>query len=476
METTNAWKKYTSEDLEKLQSFTEGYRKFISDNKTERECAASAIKLAEAAGYVKLSNAIAAGKTLKAGDKVYADIRGKSVIFVQIGTKSLEEGLNILGAHIDSPRLDIKQNPLEERNELATFDTHYYGGVKKYQWVTIPLAIHGVLALKDGSVVNVCVGEDPTDPVFCISDLLIHLSAEQLGKTASKVIEGEMLDLIIGNRPLVWGQNGEKPADAEGDEPKEAVKANVINILKDLYGIEEADLLSAELEIVPAGPARDMGFDRSMVLAYGQDDRVCAYTSLVAMLEVDKVKRTTCCLLVDKEEIGSVGATGMQSRFFENAVAEILTLMGKPNSVTVRRTLENSRMLSSDVSAGYDPLYASAFEKKNASYLGMGVVFNKFTGSRGKSGSNDANAEYMGFIRRVMESNNVTYQTAELGKVDLGGGGTIAYIMALYGMNVIDCGVAVLSMHAPWEVTSKADIYEAKRCYVAFLNADDETI
>ena len=469
METTNAWKKYTSEDLEKLQSFTEGYRKFISENKTERECAASAIKLAEAAGYIKLSDAIAAGKTLKAGDKVYADIRGKSVIFVQIGTKSLEEGLNILGAHIDSPRLDVKQNPLEERNELATFDTHYYGGVKKYQWVTIPLAIHGVLALKDGSVVNVCVGEDPTDPVFCISDLLIHLSAEQLGKTASKVIEGEMLDLIIGNRPLVWGQNGEKPADAEGDEPKEAVKANVINILKDLYGIEEADLLSAELEIVPAGPARDMGFDRSMILGYGHDDRSCSYPSLIAQLECDTPARTSVTILTDKEEIGSVGATGMNSLFFENIMAEVLALAGFESPLSLRRCMANSYMLSSDVSAGYDPSFTGSFEIKNSAIMGHGLAFNKFTGSGGKFGSNDADAEYVALIRRIMDNAGVQFQTAELGRVDAGGGGTIAYMLAKYGMHVIDCGVPVLSMHAPWEIANKADIFEAYRGYCAFL-------
>ena len=443
METTNAWKKYTSEDLDKLQSFTEGYRKFISDNKTERECAASAIKLAEAAGYVKLSDDIAAGKTLKAGDKVYADIRGKSVIFVQIGTKSLEEGLNILGAHIDSPRLDIKQNPLEERNELATFDTHSYGGVKQYQWVTIP--------------------------VFCISDLLIHLSAEQLGKPASKVIEGEMLDLIVGNRPLVWGQNGEKPADAEGDEPKEAIKANVINILKDLYGIEEADLLSAELEIVPAGPARDMGFDRSMILGYGHDDRSCSYPSLIAQLECNAPARTSVTILTDKEEIGSVGATGMNSLFFENIMAEVLALAGFESPLSLRRCMANSYMLSSDVSAGYDPSFAGSFELKNSAIMGHGLAFNKFTGSGGKCGSNDADAEYVALIRRIMDNAGVQFQTAELGRVDAGGGGTIAYMLAKYGMHVIDCGVPVLSMHAPWEVANKADIFEAYRGYRAFL-------
>lgn len=369
--------------------------------------------------------------------------------------------MNILGAHIDSPRLDVKQNPLYEDSKLAYLDTHYYGGIKKYQWVTMPLAIHGVVVTKSGQTVNITIGEKEDDPVFCITDLLPHLGQEQMEKKAAKVVEGENLDLLIGSQP----------ADAE---LKEGVLSYLQTIFKDQYGFEENDLQSAELEIVPAGKARHMGFDRSMILAYGQDDRVCAYTSLVAMLEVEQVKRTTCCLLVDKEEIGSVGATGMQSHFFETIVSEIAEAMGHTSVNATRRILANSCMLSSDVSAGYDPLYASAFEKKNSSFIGNGVVFNKFTGARGKSGSNDANAEFVGYVRRLMEDNKVNFQTAELGKVDLGGGGTIAYIMALYGMNVIDSGVAVLSMHAPWEVTSKADIYEAKKCYVAFLQADGQ--
>ena len=404
MERKNAWKSCDEAKLAQVNALCADYIKFISDCKTERECVEESIRLAEAAGYKNLNDCIEAGTPLKAGDKVYANNMGKTLALFVVGTEPMEKGMHILGAHIDSPRIDVKQNPLYQDEDFALLDTHYYGGIKKYQWVALPLALHGVVAKKNGELTEICIGEKEDDPVFCITDLLPHLGQEQMQKNAAKVIEGEALDLLIGSRPVK-------------DEEKEGVSKFINNLLEKEYGFVERDLLSAELEIVPAGKARDMGFDRSMVMAYGQDDRVCAYTSLVAMLEIDNVKRTTCCLLVDKEEIGSVGATGMQSRFFENAVAEILTLMGKPNSVSVRRTLEKSRMLSSDVSAGYDPLYASAYEKKNASYLGMGVVFNKFTGSRGKAGSNDANAEYMGFIRRVMESNNVTYQTAELGKV-----------------------------------------------------------
>ncbi|MCF0155479.1 MAG: aminopeptidase [Veillonella sp.] len=458
MERKYAWHNYTDADMTALNQLADGYRTFLDLGKTERECIDQAVAAAEAKGYQNLKDLVKAGTPIKAGDKLYYVHMGKSIALFNIGQKDIEEGLNILGAHIDSPRIDVKQNPQYEDSNLLFWDTHYYGGIKKYQWVAMPLAIHGVIVKKDGTKINIAIGEKDTDPVFCITDLLPHLGQEQMQKTAAKVIEGEALDLLIGSQPVKG-------------ELKEGVTKFINDIFEKDYGFQEEDLLSAELEIVPAGKAREMGFDRSMIMAYGQDDRVCAYTSLVAMLEVDQVERTTCCLLVDKEEIGSVGATGMQSKFFENALAEVLALMGKESSLAVRRTLENSRMLSSDVSAGYDPLYASAFEKKNASFLGMGVVFNKFTGSRGKAGSNDANAEYMGFIRRVMDDNNVTFQTAELGRVDLGGGGTIAYIMALYGMNVIDCGVAVLSMHAPWEVTSKADIYEAKKCYVAFLEA-----
>ncbi len=462
MERPNAWKDYTAEQLDELHYLCEGYKAFISDNKTERECCAAAVSLAEEAGYVDLAAKISAGEALKPGDKVYAVNRGKALMLVNLGTDPLEQGVNILGAHIDSPRLDVKQNPMEEKSDLLTLDTHYYGGIKKYQWVTVPLAIHGVVAKKDGTVVNVAVGEDPQDPVFCISDLLPHLAREQLTKEASKVIEGEMLDVLVGGRP-VCVKDGEKP------EEKDLVKRGVLAILEEQLGIDEEDLLSAELEVVPAGAARDLGFDRSMVLGYGQDDRSCAYTSLVAQLDVKEVKRTSVCLLVDKEEIGSVGATGMRSRFFEDTLAEVLELAGVHGELALRRCLRESNMLSSDVSAGYDPNFASAFEEKNASYLGRGLTFNKFTGGSGKSGSNDADAEYVAKIRRVMDEGGVHFQTAELGRVDVGGGGTIAYILALYGMNVIDCGVPVLSMHAPWEVTSKADIYEAYRGYCSFL-------
>ena len=462
MERPNAWKDYTAEQLDELHYLCEGYKAYISDNKTERECCAAAVSLAEEAGYVDLAAKIAAGEALKPGNKVYAVNRGKALMLVNLGTDPLEQGVNILGAHIDSPRLDVKQNPLEEKSDLLTLDTHYYGGIKKYQWVTVPLAIHGVVAKKDGTVVPVAVGEDPEDPVFCVSDLLIHLAGEQLTKEASKVIEGEMLDVLVGGRP-VCVKEGEEPED------KDLVKRGVLAILKEQLGIDEEDLLSAELEVVPAGAARDLGFDRSMILGYGQDDRSCAYTSLVAQLDVKEVKRTSVCLLVDKEEIGSVGATGMRSRFFEDTLAEVLELAGVHGELALRRCLRESDMLSSDVSAGYDPTFASAFEAKNASYLGRGLTFNKFTGGHGKSGSNDADAEYVAKVRRVMDEGGVHFQTAELGRVDVGGGGTIAYILALYGMSVIDCGVPVLSMHSPWEITSKADIYEAYRGYCSFL-------
>lgn len=463
MERKYAWHEYSDADLQAIETLGKEYMNFLDTGKTERECIDETIRQAELKGYKNLQDVLKSGQSIKAGDKVYAVHMKKIIALFNIGSEDLEQGLNILGAHIDSPRLDVKQNPFYEQENLAFFDTHYYGGIKKYQWVAMPLALHGVVVKKDGTVVNISIGEKDTDPVFCVTDLLPHLGQEQMEKKAAKVIEGENLDLLIGSRPVKG-------------ELKEGVTKFIQDIFEKEYGFTEEDLLSAELEIVPAGRAREMGFDRSMIIAYGQDDRVCAYTSLAAMLEVDKVERTTCTLLVDKEEIGSVGATGMQSRWFENIVAELLESAGHTSPLAVRRTLERSRMLSSDVSAGYDPLYASAFEKKNAAFLGKGVVFNKFTGARGKSGSNDANAEYMGFIRRVMDDNKVAFQTAELGRVDLGGGGTIAYIMALYGMNVIDCGVAVLSMHAPWEVTSKADIYEAKKCYVAFLQTKGEDL
>ena len=465
MERPNAWKDYTPEQLDELHYLCEGYKAFISDNKTERECCAASVTMAEEAGYVSLASRIEAGEPLRAGDKVYAVNRGKSLMLVHLGTEPLERGVNILGAHIDSPRLDVKQDPVEEKNEIVTLDTHYYGGVKKYQWVTIPLAIHGVVAKKDGSVVNVVIGEDEADPVFCISDLLIHLSSQQMGKKASEVIEGEMLDVLVGNRPVVIEEGAEKDEDAE----KSPVKAGVLAILREQLDIEEEDLLSAELEVVPAGAARDLGLDRSMILGYGQDDRSCAYTSLVAQLDAEAPVRTAVCLLVDKEEIGSVGATGMTSHFFEDTMAEVLELAGQSGPLALRRCLAASNMLSSDVSAGFDPTFANVFEPKNSAYLGHGLTFNKYTGSRGKSGSNDADAEYVATIRRVMDEGGVHFQTAELGKVDAGGGGTIAYILATYGMNVIDCGVPVLSMHAPWEATSKADVYEAYRGYREFL-------
>ena len=456
MDRKNLWEVYSEEQLQELEKVNESYKNYLDIGKTERECVREAIRMARANGYRDLKEVISAGEKLQPGDKVYAVCMDKTIALFQIGTEPLETGMNILGAHVDSPRIDVKQNPLYEAGELSYLDTHYYGGVKKYQWVTIPLAIHGVIVKKDGTKVEVVIGEDEKDPVFVITDLLIHLSQEQLEQKAAKVIEGEKLDLLIGNKPL------------KGEE-KEAVKANILRLLKEKYDVEEEDFLSAELEIVPAGKARDCGLDRSMILAYGQDDRVCAFTSLLAMLEVRDVEKTACCLLVDKEEIGSVGATGMHSRFFENVVAELLDAMGEYSELKVRKALANSKMLSSDVSAAFDPMFESVYEKKNTAYFGHGLVFNKYTGSRGKSGSNDANAEYVAYLRRVLEKHGVTFQTAELGRVDVGGGGTIAYILANYGMDVIDSGVAVLSMHAPWEVTSKADVYEAYRGYKAFL-------
>lgn len=475
METKNTWETYSAKQLKEVDVFASEYMDFLDHGKTERECIDTIVNTIEKAGYKELGTLAKEKKALKCGDKVYSVWMNKSIVMFQIGKKPMTEGLNILGAHIDSPRLDVKQNPLYEEGGFAYLDTHYYGGVKKYQWVTIPLAIHGVIVKKDGTTVEVNIGENEDDPVFFVSDLLIHLADEQLEKKASKVIEGEALDIIIGNKPLIIDKKSKKSDSDTASEKteKETVKKNMLSILKDSYEIEEEDFISAELEVVPAGKAREAGFDRSMILAYGQDDRVCAFSSLKAMLEITKTDRCACCILVDKEEIGSVGATGMRSRFFENAVAEVMNLCGEYNDLNLRRCLSSSCMLSSDVSSAYDPTYASSFDKKNVAYLGGGMVFNKFTGSRGKSGSNDANAEYLAHIRAIYEKEKVNFQTAELGRVDLGGGGTIAYILALYGMNVIDSGVAVLNMHAPWEATSKADVYEAKRGYVAFLeNAD----
>lgn len=462
MERKNVWLAYGAQELQKLNEINEDYKNCLDMGKTERECVKLAVKRAEEKGYKSLESVIKSGKKLAAGDKVYAVCMGKSVCIFNIGEEPLENGLNILGAHIDSPRIDVKQNPLYENDELAYLDTHYYGGIKKYQWVTLPLAVHGTVVKPDGTSIDISIGEKADDPVFVITDLLIHLAAKQMEKKANAVIEGEKLDLLIGSRPIEQAEGLKK-------EEKEIVKANIKKMLKDYYNLEEEDFVSAELEIVPAGAARDCGLDRSMILAYGQDDRVCAFTSLFAMLDVENVKRTACCILVDKEEIGSVGATGMHSRFFENTVAELVALTEGESELKVRRALQNSKMLSSDVSAAFDPMYAEVFEKRSSAFFAKGLVFNKFTGSRGKSGSNDANAEYLAEIRRAMDAEAVAYQFAELGKVDEGGGGTIAYIMANYGMEVIDSGVAVLSMHAPWELTSKADVYEAYKGYCAFL-------
>lgn len=461
MERNNAWDAYPGDKKKEIFDFAEQYRVFLSQNKTERECVKTFVEAAEKAGFTSLKKAIKEDRKLLPGDKVYYDHMEKSLAMFVIGEEPVSDGMNILGAHIDSPRLDLKQNPMYEDKDLVLLDTHYYGGVKKYQWVTLPLALHGVVAKKDGTVVEINIGDKPGDPVVGVSDLLIHLAAEQMEKKANKVIEGENLDVLIGNLPA-------DKTDSEKEE-KERVKAQILTLLKETYDIEEEDFLSAEIEVVPAGEARDYGLDRSMIMGYGHDDRVCAYPSFEAILQMKIPKRTSVCLLVDKEEIGSVGATGMQSRFFENAVAEVLALCGQYTDLALRRALQNSCMLSSDVSAAYDPNYASVSEKKNAAYFGRGIVFNKYTGSRGKSGSNDANAEYIARLRKIFDSNQVAFQTAELGKVDQGGGGTIAYILANYGMEVIDSGVAVLNMHAPWEIISKVDLYEAYKGYVAFL-------
>ena len=451
-----AWEKYDEQGIKEIFDFNEGYKNFMSLCKTERECVKETIRIAEENGYKNLDDIIKNGEALKAGDKVYANNMDKAIALFIVGERPMEYGMKILGAHIDSPRLDLKQNPLYEDTDLALLETHYYGGIKKYQWVTLPLAIHGVVCKKDGTKVDIVIGEDDNDPVIGISDLLVHLAQTQQEKKANKVIEGEDLNVLVGSIPL------------KGEE-KDAVKANILKILNDKYGIEEEDFLSAELEIVPAGKARDYGIDRSMVMAYGHDDRVCSYSSLMAMLKVDKIDKTCVCLLVDKEEIGSVGATGMQSKFFENTVAEVMDRVGDYSDIKLRRALKNSKMLSSDVSAAFDPNYPSVMEKKNSAYFGKGLVFNKYTGSRGKGGCNDANPEFIAELRAIMDKHDVAFQTAELGKVDQGGGGTIAYILANYNMEVIDCGVALHNMHAPWEVASKVDIYEAMKGYYAFL-------
>lgn len=452
----NAWLKYNGTERKEIFDFCEGYKNYLSVGKTERECIHEAVRLAEEKGYKNLDDIIKNNEEIKAGDKVYANNKDKTLALYLIGNDSIENGMRIIGSHVDSPRIDLKQNPLYEDGNLALMDTHYYGGVKKYQWVTLPLALHGVVVKKDGTKINVVVGEDDNDPVLGISDLLIHLSAEQLQKKASEVIAGEDLNVLVGNIPL------------EGKE-KDAVKENILALLKDKYDFEEEDFISAEFEVVPAGKARDLGLDKSMVMGYGQDDRICAYTSLMALLEVDSVEKTSVILLVDKEEVGSIGATGMQSRFFENSVAEVMDRMGQYSELKLKRALQNSLMLSADVTAAYDPNYPGACEKKNTAYFAKGLVFSKYTGARGKSGCNDANPEFIAWLRKIMDKNNVSYQTAELGKVDQGGGGTIAYILAQYNMEVIDCGVALQNMHAPWEVSSKVDIFETKNGYKAFL-------
>lgn len=466
MENKNSWEKY--DDKKTVMDFAEEYRQFISNNKTERECVEYFTARAREHGFVSLEEAKKSGKKLSAGDKVYVSAMGKILALFQIGKKPLEEGMNILGAHIDSPRLDIKANPLYENTSLAFLDTHYYGGIKKYQWVTLPLALHGVVAKKDGTTVRVSIGEKDGEVVFGVSDLLIHLSQDQLEKKGNKVVEGEALNILIGSIPFKFPKE-KKLSDEEKAKEKNPVKENILQILKEKYGIEEADFLSAELEAVPAGAAKNYGLDSSMIMGYGQDDRVCAYPSYRAIEDLPQTERTVLCLLVDKEEIGSVGATGMHSRFFENAVAEIFNLLGGYSELALRRCLANSDMLSSDVSAAFDPNYPDVMEKNNCCYLCRGIALNKFTGSRGKSASNDANAEYIARVRKIFDDADVSFQLCELGKVDQGGGGTIAYIMANYGMNVIDSGVGVLNMHAPWEITSKVDIYESLKGYRAFL-------
>ncbi len=452
MYSKNVWKEASEEKINEIMNFNKKYISFLSKCKTERLCVKEAVKIAEAAGYKNLLDV----KAVKPGDRLYLTNLNKNIVLFNIGSKPIEDGLRVLGAHIDSPRLDVKQNPLYESQSFALLDTHYYGGIKKYQWVTIPLALYGVVIKKDGQTIDVQIGDDPNDPVVGIGDLLIHLSADQLQKTAARVIEGEDLDVTVGSMPL------------KGEE-KDAVKANVLRILKEKYQFEEEDFLSAEIEVVPAGPARDYGLDFSMVAGYGHDDRVCAYTSMMAVIDSEPQEYTSCCILVDKEEIGSVGATGAHSVFFENAILRLLALSSEASLLNLRKTFENTKMLSSDVSAGFDPLFPGVNEAKNSAYLGKGIVFNKFTGSRGKSGSNDANPEYFAWVRDAMDSNNVCFQTAELGRVDQGGGGTIAYILGNYNMNVVDAGIPVLNMHAPMEIVSKADVYEAYLAYKAFL-------
>ena len=447
------------------EKLIEGYKAFLEKGKTERECCAKIIEDAKAAGYRDIRDCT----SLKAGDRVYISKFGKAVALFNVGSGNIEDGMNILGAHIDSPRLDVKQNPLYERDFLVYLNTHYYGGIKKYQWLTLPLALHGVVCLKDGTTVNVCIGEDDGDPVFVISDILPHLAQKQMKETASEFVSGESLDLILGSEVPPKPDESESGKAKDKKDEKDKAKKAVLKVFKDKYGIEEADFGSAELEVVPAGKPRDLGLDRSLILAYGQDDRSCAYTSAAAMFAAEAGVRTNCCLCVDKEEIGSVGATGMGSHFFENAVAELVARLGDYSELSVRRCLNNSYMLSSDVNAAYDPQNGDLYDRDNSSFLSGGIVFNKYTGSRGKYSASDAMPEFIAKLRAVLDDGSIRYQMAELGKVDQGGGGTIAYLAAKYGMYVLDAGVAVLSMHAPWEITSKEDICQAYQAYKAFL-------
>ncbi|MEG0642234.1 MAG: aminopeptidase [Clostridium sp.] len=451
------WDKASSKEIESVMKFNEGYKGFLDNSKTERESVSTIVNFAEENGYKNLEDYINNSQKIVPGDRIYAINKEKAIVLFNIGNEPMVKGMNIIGSHIDAPRIDLKPNALYQDEELALFETHYYGGIKKYQWVTIPLAMHGVFVKQNGEKINVVIGEDEADPVLYITDLLIHLSSTQMDKKLAKGIEGEDLNILVGSIPL-----------KEGDS-KQKVKANILKILYDKYGIIEEDFVSAEIEIVPAGRARDVGLDRSMVMGYGQDDRVCAYTSLIAISEINNQTKTVAALFVDKEEIGSVGATGMESKFFENTVAEIMNLLGDYSDLNIRRALASSNMLSADVTAAMDPIYKSVLEKNNAAYMGKGVVLTKYTGSRGKSGCNDANAEFVGKLRNIFNNNSITWQTAELGKVDQGGGGTIAYILAQYGMEVIDCGVALLSMHAPFEISSKADVYETYRAYKVFM-------
>lgn len=450
------WEKYDGDQLKALHAFGEDYRRFLSAAKTEREFTSESEKLARENGFRNITEVT----EVRPGDRIYAVNRGKNIVLFVIGSEPLTAGMNILGAHIDSPRLDVKQKPLYEKDGLALLDTHYYGGIKKYQWTARPMALHGVVCMKDGSTVNVTIGEDPADPVIGITEILVHLSGEQMKKPASTVVEGEDLDLLVGSVPAK-------------DTEKDPVKAQILALLKEKYGMEEDDFLSAELEAVPAGEARDFGFDRSMIMGYGHDDRVCAYTSLRAILEMKNPVRTSCCILVDKEEVGSIGNTGMQSDFFAHTVEELLDMQGAGKLTDFNHAVENSRMLSSDVSAAVDPLYPSVFDMKNSAFLGCGICYNKYTGARGKSGCNDANAEYFAKVRRVMDDNSVSFQTCEIGAVDKGGGGTIAYILANMNMDVVDAGIAVENMHSPSEIVSKADVYEGYRAYKAFLKDMD---